>query len=139
MTNMGTQGLQEFQLDGVHCALEIKRYPGGVVILTITGTDIGEFGARPMLALKECVVDAEPVRLFIDAREVRGASISVSGEWAVWLRAQKANLRSISMLTGSRYVEITADFVRRFAELESIMRVYTDAVAFDAALAEAIA
>jgi phage regulator Rha-like protein len=63
----------------------------------------------------------------------------VSGEWAIWLRAQKANLQSISMLTGSRYVEITADFVRRFAELESIMRVYTDPVAFDAALAEAIA
>ncbi|HTC33966.1 MAG TPA: hypothetical protein VK724_11370 [Bryobacteraceae bacterium] len=139
MTNMGTQGLQEFHLDGVHCALQIKRYPGGVVILTISGTDIGEFGARPMLALKEWVVDAEPVRLFIDAREVRGASISVSGEWAIWLRAQKANLQSISMLTGSRYVEITADFVRRFAELESIMRVYTDPVAFDAALAEAIA
>ena len=91
-----------------------------------------------MLALKECLVDAGPVRLFIDAREVRGASISVSGEWAIWLRAQKANLQSISMLTGSRYVEVTADFVRRFAELESIMRVYTEALPFDAAVAEAI-
>jgi hypothetical protein len=138
VTNMDTRALPECNLDGVHCAFNIKRYPANVVMLTISGTDIGEFGSRPMLVLKECLTDGKPVQLFIDAREVRGASISVSAEWAVWLRAQKVNLRSISMLTGSRYVEITADFVRRFAELESIMRVYKEPVAFDAAVAEAL-
>jgi phage regulator Rha-like protein len=55
----------------------------------------------------------------------------------MWLREQKVNLRNITMLTGSRYVEITAGFVRRFAELESIMRVYTEPLAFDEALAKA--
>ena len=133
---MPATALRELHLDGVHCALTITSHPG-VVILKISGTDIGEFGARPMLALKECLAGNDPIQLFIDARDVRGASISVSGDWAVWLRAQKANLQTISMLTGSRYVEITAGFVRRFSELESIMRIYTEPAAFDAAVAEA--
>jgi hypothetical protein len=124
---MATQVTSEIHLDGIHCSLTLRRYPGGVLMLRISGTDIGEFGTRPMLALKDLLTDNEPVHLFIDAREVRGASISVSGEWAQWLRAQKADLQNISMLTGSRYVEITANFVRRFAELE-----------FDAAVLESL-
>ena len=44
------------------------------------------------------------------------------------------------MLTGSRLIRITADFVRRFAGLNEIMRIYTDPAAFDesAALAASI-
>ncbi|MEO8371743.1 MAG: hypothetical protein ABI806_21320 [Candidatus Solibacter sp.] len=103
----------------------------GVVVMKISGTDIGEFGDAPMLELAKCVAGAE---LFIDARDVRGASIEVSGEWAEWLRAHKTHLRGINMLTGSRFVEVTADFVRRFAGLEGSMRIYTEAAAFDAAL-----
>jgi hypothetical protein len=91
-----------------------------------------------MLALKEWLIDNQPIHLFIDARDVRGTSMSVSGEWAQWLRAQKANLQNISMLTGSRYVEVTAGFVRRFAELEGIMRIYTEPVIFDAAVYESL-
>ena len=52
--------------------------PGGVVLLRITGTDIGEFGEAPMQVLNDYLRDKEPVRLFIDARAVRGASIEVS-------------------------------------------------------------
>jgi hypothetical protein len=68
-------------------------------------------------------------------RDVRGASIDVSGEWALWPAAHKVQLREIRMLTGSRFVEVTADFVRRFADLEGVMRIYTEAAAFDAELA----
>jgi hypothetical protein len=135
---MDRQPAREWRLDSVHCKLMIRSYTGGVVIMKISGTDIGEFGDRPMTALGECLADNNPVRLFIDARDVRGASIGVSGDWAVWLRARKANLESVSMLTGSRYAEITAGFVRRFAELESIMRVYTEPEVFDAAVAQSL-
>ena len=92
-----------------------------------------------MRELKECLNGIAPIHLFIDARDVRGASIEVSGEWAGWLQAHKADLLYISMLTGSRFVEITAGFVRRFADLQGIMRIYTEPTAFDAALAESLA
>jgi hypothetical protein len=130
---------REMHYEGVHCALSIREMASGVVVLRISGTDVGEFGDAPMQKLNEFLTGTGPVRLFIDARQVRGASIEVSGEWARWLRAHKVELRDIHMLTGSRFVEVTADFVRRFADLEGMMRIYTEAAAFDAALAEAVA
>lgn len=128
----------EIRYDGVHCAIAIERPAPGVLVLRIFGTDVGEFGDAPMQGLERALAGAAPVRLFIDARDTQGASIEVSGEWARWLGAHRKELRGIDMLTGSRYVEITAEFVRRFAALEGVMRVYTDAKAFDAELAESL-
>jgi hypothetical protein len=135
---MPTQASRKMNFDGVHCTLSIEGFPSGVVIVKISGTDVGEFGDGPMQELKECLKGISPIHLFIDARDVRGASIEVSGEWAGWLQANKTDLRDISMLTGSRFVEVTAGFVRRFAALQGIMRIYTEPAAFDAALAESL-
>lgn len=114
----------EIRYDGVHCSFAIERPAPGVVVLRISGTDVGELGDAPMQGLDDCLAGAAPVQFFIDARETRGASIGVSGEWALWLGARKARFNRISMLVGSRYIEVTADFVRRFAELEGLMRIY---------------
>ena len=130
--------VHEQLFDGIHCTLSIQTFPSRVVVLKISGTDVGEFGDQPMAALAKCLSGTDPIRLFIDARDVRGASIEVSGEWAAWLHANKAHLREVNMLTGSRFVEVTAGFVMRFAALQGIMRIYTEAAAFDAALAEAL-
>ena len=125
---------EEIRFEGIHCELSIQQFPGGIVVLRIAGSDVGEFGDAPMLRLNERLAGGDAIDLFIDAREVRGASIEVSGEWARWLGAHRIQLRQVSMLTGSRYVQITADFVRRFADLQSVMKVYTDAQAFDSDL-----
>lgn len=136
---MDTKPLREWHFNGVHCKLTIETFSTAVVALRISGTDIGEFGDAPMRELAQLLKKAQPIQLFIDARQVRGASIDVSAEWAAWLRSHKEQLREINMLTGSRFVEVTADFVRRFANLEGTMRVYTEAAAFDAALAASVA
>jgi hypothetical protein len=135
---MDTQAPRQRHFEGVHCALTIQQLSAGVVVLKISGTDIGEFGNGPMLAIEECL-SGEPIHLFIDARDVRGASIAVSGEWAKWLQLNKAALRDIHMLTGSRLVEVTASFVRSFAALRGIMKIYTEPAVFDAVLTASIA
>jgi hypothetical protein len=135
---MTPEPIRETCFDGMHCTLRIEPHACGVVVMRIAGTDIGEFGETPMQVLNDYLSGKGPARLFIDARDVRGASIEVSGEWARWLAAHRVQLREISMLTGSRFIEVTADFVRRFADLEGVMRIYTEAAAFDAALAESL-
>ena len=126
----------EIRYDGVHCAIAIERRSAKVLVLRISGTDVGEFGDAPMQALEQSLSDAAPVHLFIDARDTRGASIDVSGDWARWLGAHRNQLREIDMLTGSRFIEMTAEFVRRFADLQGKMRIYTDPSALDSALAQ---
>jgi hypothetical protein len=39
---------------------------------------ISKFGEAPMLELKERLTGVDPIQLFIDAAEVRGASLDVS-------------------------------------------------------------
>ena len=124
--------------EGIHCKFIIEQCPNRVIVLRIIGTDVGEFGDAPMKALTDWVAGMGTIDFFIDARDVRGASIDVSGEWAAWLDAHKESLRTVTMLTGSRLIQITAEFVRRFASLEGIMRICTEPVIFDRVLADAL-
>lgn len=107
----------------------------GVALLRIAGTDIGEHGFGPMQELEKRLSTAGPTHLFIDARETKGASIEVSGDWAQWLGRHKARLGHICMLVGSPYIQITANFVKQFASLQDQMRIYTDERAFESMLA----
>ncbi|HLK68740.1 MAG TPA: hypothetical protein VKU19_35155 [Bryobacteraceae bacterium] len=128
----------EIRYEATHCNLVIQRFPPGVIILRIAGCDVGEFGKEPMNEIGAWIDAAHPVDFFIDARDVTGASIAVSGDWALWLSAHKSGLRSVTMLSGSRFIHVTAEFVRRFASLEGIMRVCSEPAVFDAEVAQAL-
>lgn len=92
-----------------------------------------------MRAVEERLLGEDRAELYIDARRTKAASVEVSGDWALWLGAHRDRFAHVSMLTGSRFIEVTAGFVRSFSELEDVMRLYTDAEAFDEALAASIA
>jgi hypothetical protein len=110
----------------------------GVVLVTIEGTDVGELGDAPFTALGPMLTADRRVELFIDASRARGPSIDVSGDWALWLDRNRDHLRHASMLIASRLVQLTADFVRDFAKLDELMRIYTDPAVFEGALSNAV-
>lgn len=119
--------------EGMHASITLARPVPHVVVLTISGRDAGEHGDAPLRALDEQLL-AGPFTLFIDARRTLGASVDVSNVWSQWLRVHRDHLHRIHMLTGSKFIQLTADFVRRFAELGDTMLIYTDGAAFDEAL-----
>ncbi len=123
--------------EGIHCRLAIEQPVPGVILVSLTGWDVGEFGDAPLKELDKFLGD-DPVQLFIDARAVRGATVDVSSEWAQWLRRNRTRFAHISMLAGAPFVQLTARFVQRFADLGEAMRIYTDPAAFDKALAASI-
>jgi hypothetical protein len=122
--------------EGLHSQIVINRRAPNVVSVTISGRDVGEYGDGPLRALSEELLRGSFV-LFIDARRTLGASVDVSNVWAQWLRANRDRLHRIHMLTGSRFIQLTADFVRRSAKLGDAMLIYTDPTAFDEALRDA--
>jgi hypothetical protein len=125
-------------LQALHCTIAIRRPSPRVVVLEISGRDVGELEDRPHRAL-DALLPPQGAELFIDARNALGPSLGVSAGWARWLGSRRERLASVSMLTRTRFVHLTADFVKRFSELGETMRVYTDAAAFDDALALASA
>lgn len=128
---------QRVELSAVNTSMTIQRVGPSVVLVTISGSDVGELGDAPFVEL-----DAQLARgsfsLFIDARRTRGASVDVSNLWARWLRNHRDDLIRIHMLTGSRFVQMTADFVRRFADLGDAMLIYTEPSVFDETLESAL-
>jgi hypothetical protein len=129
-----TAGAAEFE--GVNASMTIRR-EGAVVIVTIAGTDVGELGDAPFVELDRLLAKGS-FTLFIDARSTKGASVDVSNMWARWLRKNRDDLVRIHMLTGSRYVQMTADFVRRFADLGDTMLIYTSPTVFDETVESAL-
>jgi hypothetical protein len=124
-------------LEGMHCTLSVERPVPGVVLVSFAGTDVGEFGDAPFRELENDVATGKAFELFIDAHKGRAASIHVSNDWARWLKARRRSLTCVHMLTATKFVQLSADLVRRFAELGDAMRIYTDRGAFTAALAAA--
>lgn len=125
---------EPIELEGVCCAMQLHSPAPNIVVLTISGHDTGEFGPLPRQQLELYFASNQLIELFIDARETKGASIDVSCEWAIWLSANRRHFSKINMLTGGRYIEITANFVRKFSNLEGMMRLYSEESAFEEAL-----
>ncbi len=124
-------------LEALHCSITIRRPAARTLVLEIRGRDIGELGDRPQRALDELIEGLDRFELFIDARHARGPSVDVGALWAHWLHKRRDRLERVEMLTSSPMVQITADFVQRFSELEGVMRVHNDPARFDAELARA--
>ena len=129
-----SQRITEITWESADSTLRLRRAGTGVVVLVITGTDVGEHGAAPFEELENDVRQGA-VSLFVDAKQSRGVTIEVSAEWCRWLAQHRSALRSVHMLTGSPFVHITAKLVRNFGELGDLMRSYTDAAVFEEALA----
>ena len=127
------------RLESSTCSFLIERRSPTVLLVRIEGHDVGEFGALPMRCLEALLPPAggATAELFVDARATRGATIDVSNDWALWLGQNRARFHGIRMLSGSKFVHFTAEFVRRFSELEGLMQVYSAPAEFDAALATA--
>ena len=119
MTNtLPTQNLQNEPVvfEGIHCTLKIQRPASGVIFAVFTGPDVGEFGDGPFKELAKDLQRGLPQELFVDANQCRGPSLEVSNAWAQWMTASRSQLNRVSILCGSLYVELTANFVGRFTD-----------------------
>jgi hypothetical protein len=132
-----TTAPRERTYEGVHCTIKLEQISPSIIVLRISGSDVGEFGPLPMRTLDEWLTNSEQIEFFIDAQDGRGVSIHVSAEWAQWLNRNKAKLKSVTMLAGSPLIQLTAEFVRRFATMEGVMWICTDAAVFQTALSNA--
>jgi hypothetical protein len=123
--------------EGMNCAIEVRRPAPGVVVVALSGTDIGELGEAPFHELQADLADHGTITLFIDARSGRAASVDVSGRWASWLRTHRTRLHRVHMLCATRLIALSAEMVRRFAELGEDMVLYREEAAFEAELRQA--
>jgi hypothetical protein len=122
-------GASEFATD--ECRVVISPIHSTRVLVVLEGRDRGGLGREPFNALETHLSGAESVDLYFDLERAGGASLDVSGSWALWLRANRVRLRRVGMLTGSSFVALSARTVERFAGLGSKARIYADRASFE--------
>jgi hypothetical protein len=121
------------QFETAECTVSIFRLSVARVLVAFRGRDRGQFGREPFVELEKNFVPGQQLELFIDLQSAVGASLDVSGSWAIWLRANKDRLRQVSMLTGSPFIQLSAQAVQRFSELGEKIRIYSDRGEFEKA------
>jgi hypothetical protein len=116
------------------CTIVIASIDDERVLVVFRGKDRGELGSDPFRDLESRFVAGRPLELFFDLQSAVGATLEVSGKWAVWLRNNQGRLTRVSMLTGSPFVRLSAKVVKRFSRLGEKLQLYTDPSAFAGAL-----
>ena len=115
-------------------AFLFTRPKSGVLVVTITGYDKGQFGTAPFDEIGAVLRLAAPVRLFVDARNAVGATVTVSADWTRFLARHAADLTHVHVLVGSKMVELTVAIARHLSRIERLMQIYSDPGIFETQL-----
>ncbi len=125
------------RLSSERCSFIYQRPRPGVVFIRIIGQDKGEFGTAPMDELREDIRRYAPVELFFEMDESTGANLPVQEAWTEWFSDNRSALKSVSILTRSKFMHFTAEVVKLFSRTGELIRVYLDPEPFREALQRA--
>lgn len=120
------------------CTIIVTRLAAGVVLLSFTGHDTGQFGTMPFDELDVDVRRYGVIEVFVDTRDAFNATVGVGDQWAEWIQLNRRALKRMSVLVASKYVQMTAEMIKLFSRSGELMRVYTDAPVFSDAIAQSL-
>jgi hypothetical protein len=116
----------------------LTRLGPGLVLLSATGHDIGQFGEAPFEWLERDMGRHGSVEVFVDMRDLFNATQTVADHWSKWIQRHRSHLRRMSLLVSSKYVRMTVEVAKLFSRTGELMRIYTDAPAFSDAITQAL-
>ncbi|MFN3652293.1 MAG: hypothetical protein ACK47B_22170 [Armatimonadota bacterium] len=121
------------------CSLVFTRLRPGVVLLTVYGHDTGRFGSAPFAELQGAVDRFRaPIELFVDTRQATRVDPKVSDAWTAWFVENRGSLKRVSLLVGSKGLELTVSLVKHFSHTGGLMTIYTDLEQFEEAIGRAV-
>lgn len=121
----------EVRLTDGSCTFTYKRLRPGALLVTIAGHDTGQFGTATLDEIRLELLRHRPLELFVDAREALGPSVSVSSEWTRFFSLNQDQLRRVSILVGSKVVELTIAIAQHLSRTGNLMQIYTDPEMFE--------
>ena len=112
-------------------SFRFRRPRPGVIDITIQGIDNGQFGTAALDELALALVRERPLELFVDASAASMPAVSVSRDWARFFALNQKDLKRVSMLAGSKAVELTVAIVQHFSQTGKLIQIYTDPEMFE--------
>lgn len=116
------------------CRFTYRRRAPGVLEIAIEGTDDGQFGTATLDELSIALARDRPLELFVDAASASMPAVEVSRDWSRFFTRHRADLKRVSVLTGSKSVQLTVAIVQHLSQTGRLIQIYTDPEVFEARL-----
>lgn len=121
--------------DDGRASFVVGRLRPGLVLAVGTGHDTGGLGDAPLNEFDAEIRRFAPIEIFVDATEVFNANQTVFERWARWMSDNRSHIKAISVLHASKFVHLTLSIAKLISGTGEMMRIYTDARAFEEAIA----
>jgi hypothetical protein len=114
-----------------------ERLRPGTLLITVSGNDMGQFGTQALDEIRLEMLRHRPVELFVDAQGAGVISVQVSREWTQFFALNREQLLRVSVLVGSRAIELTVAIAQHLSQTGNLIQIYSDRELFDARVAAA--
>lgn len=114
------------KLSSGDCTFVYQRPRPGVLHVTISGHDTGQFGTSTLDEIRAAINREGAIEMFVDAREAFGAAVSVSDEWTRFFSLNRENLSRIHVLVGSKVVYLTVAIAQHLSRTGNLIQIYSD-------------
>ena len=108
----------------------------GVLFVTISGHDTGDFGSATLDEITQALNRERPLTLFVDTREAISVTPIVRTDWTRFFSSNRANLTAVHVLTRSKAVHLSVAVAQHFSDTGNLIRLYSKPEVFEAKLAE---
>lgn len=116
------------------CSFLYNRLRPGVLLVTITGVDSGQFGHQALDEIRMELLRYRPLELLVDAREAAAASSSVSDEWTRFFALNQEHLKRVRILVGSKVLYLTVSIAQHLSRTGNLIQIYSDPAEFETLL-----
>lgn len=118
-------------LSAGNCRFVFRRPKAHVIEVTISGVDNGQFGTSTLDELRLAIMRERPLEIFIDAREAMAPAVGVSEDWTRFFSEHRNELKRVSVLVGSKVVELTIAIAQHLSRTGQLIQIYSDPEIFD--------
>jgi hypothetical protein len=114
------------RLSAGDCSFVFERPQPGVLLVTITGYDKGQFGTETLDEIRAEISRERTIKLFVDASRAVGASPSVSDAWTRFFTLNREQLSRVYILVGSKMVHLTVAISQHLSQTGNLIQIYSD-------------
>jgi hypothetical protein len=128
------------KLSGDGCVFRYQRPRPGIMVVRISGDDVGQFGAATMDEVaKEFDHVQAPIELFIDATEAVGPVTKVMEAWAAWFETHHKRLKHVDILIPpeAKVLQLTVAIARHLSRTGDLISIHLDSTNFHSAVNQA--
>jgi hypothetical protein len=125
------------RLASPHGSFVFARPKPGVLLVTVTGHDNGDYGSATLDEILQFLKRERPLTLFVDTREAISVAPSVRSDWTSFLSSNRDQLRAVHVLTSSKAVHLSVAVAQHFSDTGNLIRLYSNPETFVMKLTEA--